>query len=117
MARSGGSRRRMAYEVRGMVSRVTSFDSPTVGSGSRFKRLQSHSGAVNPSTTASVQMGYANGSGNTIRPTSIRRWIQTICDGECNQSANAYEASRCQFARGCESHNGRETRPNDEQSG
>ncbi|MEI8379568.1 MAG: glycosyltransferase [Planctomycetota bacterium] len=73
------------YEVRGMVNRVTSFDSPTVGSGSvrnevtwtyngfrqSVQTFQSPSGAVNPSSTASVQMGYANGSANTIRPTSL----------------------------------------------
>ncbi len=74
-----------AYEVRGLVSRITSKDSPTVGAGSTvnevqftynnfgqsIKTYQAHSGAVDVMTTPSVQMGYANGSTNTIRPTSL----------------------------------------------
>ena len=32
---------------------------------------QSHVGAVNTSTTPKVQYGYANGSANTVRPTSL----------------------------------------------
>ena len=74
-----------AYEVRGMVNRVTSFTSPVVGSGSvvnevvwtynsfrqSIKTYQAHFGSVNTSTTASVQTGYADGSTNTIRPTSL----------------------------------------------
>ena len=74
-----------SYEVRGMVNRVTSHNSPTVGSGSivndvqwnynnfgqSIQTYQSHSGAVNTSTTASVQMGYADGSANTIRLTTL----------------------------------------------
>ena len=73
------------YEVRGMVNRVTSYDSPTVGSGSivndvqwnfnnfaqSVQTYQSHSGAVDTSTTASVQMDYADGSANTIRPITL----------------------------------------------
>lgn len=82
-----GSVRRiaMAYEVRGMREMLTSYDSPTVGSGNvvnevRFEYnafgqlitdFQAHSGAVNTSTTPKVQYGYADGSANTIRPTSI----------------------------------------------
>ena len=73
------------YEVRGMVQGITSYDNATVGSGSvvndalfeynDFSQLeneyQSHSGAVNTSTTPAVQYAYADGSANTIRPTSI----------------------------------------------
>ena len=68
-----------------MVSGVTSYNSATVGAGSvvndvqlvynNFGQLQteyqSTSGAVNMSTTPNVQYGYANGSANTIRPTSV----------------------------------------------
>lgn len=75
-----------AYEVRGLVSRITSGDSPTVGAGStvnevRFtyndfgqsiKTYQAHAGAVDVLATPSVQMGYAGGSANTIHPTSFR---------------------------------------------
>ena len=74
-----------AYEVRGLVSRITSNDSPTVGAGSTvneakfthnnfgqsIKTYQAHAGPVDVMTTPSVQMGFANGSANTIRPTSL----------------------------------------------
>lgn len=74
-----------AYEVRGLVSQITSNDSPTVGTGNTVnevqftyndfgqstKTYQSHSGTVNTTTTPNVQMGYANGSANTIRPTAL----------------------------------------------
>jgi YD repeat-containing protein len=74
-----------AYEVRGMLATLTSWNNTTVGSGSAvndvlwtynsfrqsIKTYQSHSGQVNTSTTANVQMGYANGSLNTIRPTTL----------------------------------------------
>jgi len=73
------------YEVRGMVQNVTSYDNATVGSGTvvndvqmvynNFGQLvtdfQSHSGAVNTSTTPNVQYAYDNGSANEIRPTTI----------------------------------------------
>ncbi|HTN01536.1 MAG TPA: hypothetical protein VL132_06650 [Planctomycetaceae bacterium] len=73
------------YEVRGMKASLTRYDHPTVGSGSvvndvqfaynDFGQLtmdyQSHSGAVNVSTTPKIQYGYADGSTNTIRPTSL----------------------------------------------
>lgn len=73
------------YEVRGMLVNATSYSSATVGSGTvvndvqhaynTFAQLvtqyQSHSGAVVVGTTPSVQYGYANGSANTVRPTSI----------------------------------------------
>lgn len=73
------------YEVRGLVEKVTSYDNAVVGSGSVVNEVQmayngfdqlaseyqAHSGAVNTSTSPKVQYGYANGSANTIRPTSI----------------------------------------------
>lgn len=74
-----------AYEVRGLVSRSTSFDSAAVGAGSvvnetKFEHnsfgqsvntYQSHSGAVNVLSTPSVQTGYADGSSNTVRPATL----------------------------------------------
>ncbi|MFN0052358.1 MAG: RHS repeat-associated core domain-containing protein, partial [Planctomycetales bacterium] len=82
-----GAIRRIAttFEVRGMIQNLTSYDNATVGSGAiandcqfvynSFSQLtteyQSHSGAVNTMTTPKVQYGYANGSANTIRPTSM----------------------------------------------
>ena len=74
-----------AYEVRGMVNRVSSLDSASVGLGGivnevrwtyndfsqSIETFQSHSGAVNTPTTPSVQQTYADGSENTIRPTSL----------------------------------------------
>jgi YD repeat-containing protein len=82
-----GAVRRIAtgYEVRGMRSAITSLDNAAVGSGTvvneatfeynDFAQLateyQSHSGSVNTSTTPKVQYGFANGSANTIRPTTL----------------------------------------------
>ena len=73
------------YEVRGMKQNLTSYDNATVGSGSIVNDVQfaynsywqliadyqSHSGAVNVSTTPNVQYAYADGSANTIRPTGL----------------------------------------------
>jgi len=73
------------YEVRGMREKISSFNGETVGSGSivnevlfqfnDFAQLthdyQAHGGATNTSTTPKVQYGYADGSNNTIRPTTI----------------------------------------------
>jgi RHS repeat-associated protein len=73
------------FEVRGMRERLTSYDNATVGSGSVVNEVQftysdfgqithdyqAHSSAVNTSTTPEVQYGYASGSENTIRPTTI----------------------------------------------
>jgi RHS repeat-associated protein len=73
------------YEVRGMREKLTSYDNAAVGSGSivnecqytynDFGQLateyQQHGGGVNVSTSPKVQYGYANGSANTIRPTSL----------------------------------------------
>jgi len=82
----GGVRRiSSTYEVRGMRQKLTSYNSESVGSGSivnevQFaynnfgqitKDYQAHGGGVNTSTTPKVQYGYANGSVNTIRPTTI----------------------------------------------
>ena len=39
--------------------------------GQLITQYPSHSGAVNTSTTPSVQMAYADGSANTVRPTSL----------------------------------------------
>ncbi len=76
-----------AYEVRGMVEKITSYDDPDVGEGSivnevqfvfnDFSQLiteyQSHSGAVNEMSTPKVQYAFASGasSSNQIRQTSI----------------------------------------------
>ena len=68
-----------------MANKLTNYDNATVGSGSVVNECQfdfnsfgqiltdyqSHSGAVNISTTPKVQYGYANGSANTIRSTSM----------------------------------------------
>jgi RHS repeat-associated protein len=74
-----------SYEVRGMVENITSWNGETVGSGSVVNEIQftysdfgqitadyqAHGGSVNTSTTPKVQYGYASGSANTIRPTTI----------------------------------------------
>jgi len=74
-----------AFEVRGMREKITSYNSETVGSGSVVNEVQfayndfgqithdyqAHSSTVNASTTPKVQYGYADGSSNTIRPTTI----------------------------------------------
>jgi RHS repeat-associated protein len=74
-----------AYEVRGMVSGVTSYDNPTVGAGNvvndvqltynAFGQLtadyQSHTGTVVIGSTPVCQYAYADGSANTIRPTTM----------------------------------------------
>jgi len=68
-----------------MREKITSWNSETVGSGSVVNEVQfayndfgqlthdyhAHSGAVNTGTTPKVQYGYADGSGNTIRPTTL----------------------------------------------
>jgi RHS repeat-associated protein len=73
------------YEVRGMLDKITSYDNATVGSGTivnevqfaynDFSQLiteyQAHSGAVNTGTSPKVQYGYANGTNNNYRPTSL----------------------------------------------
>jgi RHS repeat-associated protein len=73
------------YEVRGMKESLTSYDNASVGSGTVVNEVQfayndfgqlstdyqSHSGAVNTTTTPKVQYAFANGSDNTIRPTTL----------------------------------------------
>ena len=73
------------YEVRGLISELTSYNSAAPGSGgivndvlltyNSFGQLitdsQSHSGAVVPGTTPMIQYAYADGSTNTIRPTTL----------------------------------------------
>jgi RHS repeat-associated protein len=73
------------YEVRGMVATLTSWNDAEVGAGDvvnqvqwtfngfrqSIQTFQSHSGAVNTSTTPSVGATYADGSLNTIRPTGL----------------------------------------------
>jgi hypothetical protein len=73
------------FEVRGMREKITSWNGETVGSGSVVNEVQfayndfgqithdyqAHGGTVNTSTTPKVQYGYASGSANTIRPTTI----------------------------------------------
>jgi RHS repeat-associated protein len=82
-----GAVRRIAttFEVRGMLAHSTSYDNATVGMGSvvndcqfvydsfsqRIAEYQSHIDAVNTGTTPKVQYGFATGSANTIRPTSM----------------------------------------------
>jgi YD repeat-containing protein len=74
-----------AYDVRGMVNRLTSYDNSLANQGNivndvqlaynTFAQIgadaQSHSGAVVPGTTPTVQYGYYNGSTNTIRPQTL----------------------------------------------
>jgi RHS repeat-associated protein len=72
-----------AYDVRGLVSLVTSYDAPTGGSvvnqvrfayddfGQLTNEYQSHAGAVTVGTTPKVQYAYADGSDNTVRPTTV----------------------------------------------
>ena len=78
-------RQSTTYEVRGMIETLTSWNNASVTSGdvvnqcqfvyNSFQQLvadyQEHYGAVNTSTTPAVQYGYADGSGNTIRPTTL----------------------------------------------
>ncbi|WP_237722460.1 RHS repeat-associated core domain-containing protein [Singulisphaera acidiphila] len=75
----------MAYEVRGMIQTITSYDNATAGQGNvvnqaqfafnDFAQLiadyQEHSGAADLFTSPNVRYGYADGSSNTIRPTSL----------------------------------------------
>jgi len=74
-----------AYTSRGLRSAVTSYDNATVGQGNVIDQAQfqyngfnqvvadyqEHGGAVNISTTPVVRYGYADGSANTIRPTTL----------------------------------------------
>ena len=73
------------YDILGRREKITSYDNPSVGSGSIVNEVQSiyddfgqliteyqeHGGAVNTSTSLKVGYSYANGSSNTIRPTKM----------------------------------------------
>ena len=73
------------FDVRSLPQNLTSYDSATVGTGNivndvertynaywqLLEDYQSHSGAVNLSTTPKVQHVYADGSANTVRATSM----------------------------------------------
>jgi RHS repeat-associated protein len=75
----------MTWEIRGPAQKVTTYDNATVGSGTIVNEVQfayndfsqvtteyqSHSGAVNTSTSPKVQYAYANGASNHVRKTSI----------------------------------------------
>ena len=82
---NGAVRRLSAtFDVRGLVTKLTSHSNPTVGSGvvvndvgltyNSFGQVisdaQSHNLGVS-GTTPKVQYSYANGSTNTIRPTTL----------------------------------------------
>ena len=74
-----------SYEVRGMLTQITSYDNPSVYSGdvvndvllvyNNFGQLsadyQSHVGAVDTGSTPCVQYAYSDGSANTIRRTGL----------------------------------------------
>lgn len=75
----------ISYDVRGLVSKITSYDDATVGAGNvvnevcfeynsfgqLIREYQSHLGAVDKATTPACRYGYADGSANTVRPTSM----------------------------------------------
>jgi len=72
-----------AYEVRGLVEKVTSYDAASSGNvvneveyayndfGQLITEYEAHDGAVNTGTTPKVQYVYADGSANTIRSTGF----------------------------------------------
>ena len=72
-----------SYDDRLRIEKVTSFDAATGGNpvndvkyeyndfNQTIKEYQEHGGAVNTSTSPNVQYGYASGSNNTIRQTSM----------------------------------------------
>ena len=73
------------YDILGRREKITSYDNPTVGSGSIVNEVQSiyddfgqliteyqeHGGAVNTSTSLKVGYSHADGSSNTIRLTKM----------------------------------------------
>ncbi len=73
----------VSYEIHGLVYQITSYANSAgtevvnqvQNEYNAFQQFatqyQEHGGAVNTSTTPSVQYGYADGSANTIRPTSL----------------------------------------------
>jgi RHS repeat-associated protein len=74
-----------SYDLRGMVAKVTSYDNSSKTLGNVVNEVerkfngfaqitheyQSHSGAVNTSTTPYVEYSYANGAANHIRKTGM----------------------------------------------
>jgi RHS repeat-associated protein len=74
-----------SYDVRGMALKITSYDNATVGTGSIVNEnqnaydgfgllttdYQSHSGAVNTSTSPKVQYAMSDGSSNHARLTAL----------------------------------------------
>ena len=79
MARSIGR----TYDVRGLTEKITSYGDAagtTVVNQVQYQyndfqqltfEYQSHGGAVNPSTTPSVDYTYADGATNTVRPVAV----------------------------------------------
>lgn len=73
-----------SYEVRGMIASVTSYDRASAGTivnqvrmaynsfGQLVAEYQSHDGPVNMNVTPSIGYGYADGSSNTIRATTVK---------------------------------------------
>ena len=75
----------LAYEVRRLVQKVTSYDNATVGSGNVVNEVQlaynafgqltadyqAHAGVVNTLTTPRCQYAFADGSGNHVRLTTL----------------------------------------------
>jgi len=73
------------YDVRGLVTTMSSWDNATIGSGSVVNQVQNayndfaqitqswqaHAVTVNTGTTPQVQYSYASGSANTIRSTGM----------------------------------------------
>ena len=73
------------YDILGRREMITSYDNPTVGSGSVVNQVQfsyddfgqlvteyqEHGGAVNTSTSLKVGYSYADGSSGTIRLTKM----------------------------------------------
>ena len=80
-----GSIRRIdtSYDVRGLVDKITSYTTVAATTvvnqvqhvyndfGQLTSSYQEHNGAVNTATSLRVQYGYANGSANTVRQTSM----------------------------------------------
>jgi RHS repeat-associated protein len=91
------------YEVRGMVEKITSYDNPTVGSGTVLNEVtlayndfgqlvtasQEHGGTVTTSSPK-VQYGYADGTSdsNQIRPTSLTYPNSRVIDGDYGSSGS-----------------------------
>jgi len=75
-----------SYETRGLLEKITSHDDATIGSGNVVNEVQyeyddfsqpvceyqSHDGPVDTAQTPKVEHGYADGSENNVRPTSLK---------------------------------------------